>query len=148
MPASPWILEFYKANAGRGAKRVDTRGAIQGQAGGWWWGKGAGRGLEEARNLAPQLLREQEADGAGIGSGVRKIQLMVQGSHALLGPWVPQFPFRVWKRRGQRKGGEVWRVTSAPKRLDRGNRGRDISPWEFGAEGNEHSFCQRRYLWR
>lgn len=34
MPAS-LILEFCKANAGMGAKWEDTRGATQGQTGGW-----------------------------------------------------------------------------------------------------------------
>ena len=67
------ILEFCKANAGGGAKWEDTRGATQGQARGWQrWGKGAGRGLEETPNLDPQLLREQEVGGAGLGSGVRQ----------------------------------------------------------------------------
>lgn len=64
------ILGLCKARAGRGTTVEDTRGAPQGQAGGWRWGKGAGRGLEEAPNLAPQLPREQEAVGAGLGSGV------------------------------------------------------------------------------
>jgi hypothetical protein len=69
-----------------------------------------------------------------MGSRVRKMLLMVQGAHALLGPRVPQFPFRVWKRRGQRKGGDVWGVTSTPKRPDQGDR-REISPmgiWGWG----------------
>lgn len=90
-------------------------------------GKGAGRGLEKAPNLAPQLPREQEAGGAGLRSGVRQNAPMVQGVGALRAR-VPQFPFRVWKRRGQRKGGEVWGVTSAPKRPDRRDRRQRGSP--------------------
>lgn len=47
--------------------------------------KGAGRGLEEARNSAPQLLKEQEAAEAGMGSGVRQNAPDGAGSARIVG---------------------------------------------------------------
>lgn len=74
---------------------------------------------------------------------------MLQGARALLGARVPQFPFRVWERRGHKKGGDVWGVTSAPERPDRVDRPKRGSPTGiWGWEGDEDSFYQRRYLWR
>lgn len=75
-------------------------------------------------------LANEEYKRIDLGSG--KITPMVQRERALLEARVPRFPFRVWERRGQKKGGEVWRVTSAPERPDRGDRS-EVPPWEFGA---------------
>lgn len=93
MPASLRILDFCKANASGGAKWEDTRGATPGELRGWqWWGKGAGQGLEEAPNLAPQLLREQEAGGGEMRSRVRQKAPDAAGSACVIGGEGPPVP--------------------------------------------------------
>lgn len=67
MAVPPRILKFCKSRVSKGVKRVGTRGCYPGAGRGVVVGKGGGTGLEETRNLAPQLLREQEAGGAGTG---------------------------------------------------------------------------------
>lgn len=57
MAVSPGILEFCKANASKGVKRVGTRLVTQGQAAGWWGGKGGGTGPRRNPEFSPPTIK-------------------------------------------------------------------------------------------
>lgn len=119
---------------------MGKRVATQGQAAGWWWGKGAGQDLIETRNLAPQLLREQEPGGTGLGGGVygkRKNATDTAGSACIIeaeGP--PSSPSGFREDRARGREGRSGELRPFPKSQTQETEGTEVSPCHTYTRGN------------
>ena len=104
-------------------------------------GKGGGTGHRRNPEFSPPTIKGSRGrrgwDEGGLDFKI--IATDIAGSACIIeaeGPPPPQFPFRVWKRPGQRKGGEVWELRPFPKSQTRETEGTEASPCHTHTRGN------------